>query len=79
MGVKRKRVLQQQEAPGGPGLRGPQLEPAAAVDLAEAPEDHAHQAAAQGQAQSAEDPALAQQLEDTILQILQTRKTGATC
>lgn len=62
--MKRKRALQLQEAN--------QSEPGATVD-------HAHQAAAQGQAQSAEDPALPRQLEDTILQILQTRKAGATC
>lgn len=72
MGVKRKRALQLQEAP--------QSEPAAAAaDLAGSHLDHVHQALAQGHVQSAEDPAFAQQLEDAIVQILQTRKAGATC
>ncbi len=70
MGVKRKRARQLQEAS--------QSEPAAAAAV-DPTVDHAHQANAQGHARFAEDAELAQQLEDMILQVLQTRKAGATC
>lgn len=70
MGGKRKRALQPQEAPQS----GP-----AAVDLAGVQVEHEQHAAAQDQVQPAEGPLLAQQLEDMIVQILQTRKAGATC